>query len=92
MTISAESLASRLRREIRQFENEKQIRERILIDMNAIECSTPGCAEIANWPSKLCTQHRLERRRHLGRERSRRFRAKKRNASNAPPTPMLETR
>jgi hypothetical protein len=81
MTISAESLASRLRREIRQFENEKQIRQRILRDMNAIQCEIPGCAEIANWPSKLCTAHRLERKRLQGRERQRRFRA--RNATNA---------
>jgi hypothetical protein len=36
------SLAIQLREEIRHFENERLIAERILRDINAIQCTMPG--------------------------------------------------
>jgi hypothetical protein len=67
------------------------LKQEILKDMNAVSCVSPGCGEIAAWPSKLCSEHRLERKRLQTRERVRRFRLKKCNASNAPLGAVLGT-
>ena len=53
----------RLRREIRDLENERLVREQILKNMNSINRLVRGWEEVANWPSRFCSECRLERNR-----------------------------